>query len=129
MFNVVFGPGYWPLNIYPGRLFTGFTNILRFPHRTSASAMTCRIKSGEYCAPMSDVITICLNFELNEVRLIGAAYSRNYGAGRKFEFLSATAQWSRCQLECDKIEQAHANLKWSILTCDFQKYLSQRVRI
>ena len=40
---------------------------------------------------MSDVITICLNFELNEVRLIGAAYSRNYGAGRKFEFLSATA--------------------------------------
>ena len=91
MFNVVFGPGYWPLNIYPGRLFTGFTNILRFPHRTSASAMTCRIKSGEYCAPMSDVITICLNFELNEVRLIGAANSRNYGAGRKFEFLSATA--------------------------------------
>ena len=85
MFNVVFGPGYWPLNIYPGRLFTGFTNILRFPHRTSASAMTCRIKSGEYCAPMSDVITICLNFEGSEARLIGAANSRIYGAGRKFK--------------------------------------------
>ena len=91
MFNVVFGPGYWPLNIYPGRLFTGFTNILRFPHRTSASAMTCRIKSGEYCAPMSDVITICLNFELSEVRLIGATNSRIYGAGRKFEFLNLFA--------------------------------------
>ena len=28
-----------------------------------------------------------------------------------------------------KIEQAQTNLKWSILTCDFQKYSSQRVRI
>ena len=40
---------------------------------------------------MSDVITICLNFELSEVRLIGAANSRIHGAGRNFEFLSAAA--------------------------------------
>ena len=74
MFNVVFGPGYRPLNIYPGRLFTRFTNILRFPHSsTSAQPITYggrEIKLGKYCAPMNDTIRICLNFELSEVGLI-----------------------------------------------------------
>ena len=40
---------------------------------------------------MSDVITICLNFELSEVKLIAAANSGIYGAGRKFEFLNLFA--------------------------------------
>ena len=40
---------------------------------------------------MSDVITICLNFEVSEVRLIGAENFRIYGAGRKFEFLNLFA--------------------------------------
>ena len=136
MFNVVFGPGYRPLNIYPGRLFTRFTNILRFPHSsTSAQAITYggrEIKLGKYCAPMNDTIRICLNFELTEVGLICHQFEES--GGGKFEYLEKWLRELSCSDKMRSVGIGNGSLKipsilWTFSICGMGDNLKDLWRV
>ena len=60
------------------------------PHKCARHDTHWReIKLGKYCAAMSDMIRICLNFELSEVRLICHQFEES--GGGKFEYFES---WS-----------------------------------
>ena len=137
MFNVVFGPGYRPLNIYPGRLFTRFTNILRFPHSSSTSAQAItyggrEIKLGKYCAPMNDTIRICLNFELTEVGLICHQFEES--GGGKFEYLEKWLRELSCSDKMRSVGIGNGSLKipsilWTFSICGMGDNLKDLWRV